>query len=162
MNLRRWRCWACSRCRSAFALAASWVYSFRSPGGRTRRRHSHDHRFTRMPVGKVQFTGSSWRGPFLCCNATVLNPYHPPDTQSTPMTVVAAARPKTNLPSLLIPAFVGAFGSSIVLAPWARGPGDPTGQGIAFALGGVLSLFAAVVIRGFTRRRAKPHPNNSR
>ena len=80
-----------------------------------------------------------------------LNPWDPPSTESV-MTVKGGSKRKTNLRSLLIPTFIGAFVGSFLLAPMTRGPGDPAGHGIAFGLGGIISLFVAIAVRALIRQ----------
>lgn len=82
-----------------------------------------------------------------------MNPYDPPASESTPRNVADKPKLKTNLRSLLIPTFVGAVIGSILLAPVTRGPGDPTGHGIAFGLGGLVSLLVAIAFRAFVRSK---------
>jgi len=82
-----------------------------------------------------------------------VNPYDPPQSDSKPLPQFAPPNSrKSNLWSLLVPAFVGGLIGSALLAPLTRGPGDPTGHGIAFGLGGLISLFAAIVFRSAWRR----------
>ena len=80
-----------------------------------------------------------------------MNPYDPPHSNSPKQDVGVKPKVRTNLRALLIPTFVGALVGSIVLAPITRGPGDPTGHGIAFGLGGLLSLIGAIVFRSVRR-----------
>lgn len=81
----------------------------------------------------------------------MMNPYEPPDKESV-VTVEGSPKRKTNLRSLLIPTLVGAVAGSWVLAPLTLGPGDPTGHGIAFGLGGIVSLIASMTIRAIKRQ----------
>lgn len=76
-----------------------------------------------------------------------MNPYDPPEFETDQPDVGVMPNAKTKLRSLLVPAFVGALVGSIVLAPITRGIGDPTGHGIAFGLGGLISLIGAIVFR---------------
>jgi hypothetical protein len=45
----------------------------------------------------------------------------------------------------------GAICGTIVLAPFVRGPGDPTGHGIGAGLGGLVSMFFALAMRTMSR-----------
>ncbi len=81
-----------------------------------------------------------------------MNPYEPPETETTLGDADGEPKFKTNLRSLLIPTVVGAVVGSIALAPMTRGPGDPTGHGIAFGIGGIFSLVAALFFRAFKRQ----------
>lgn len=80
-----------------------------------------------------------------------VNPYNPPETDLV-TTASGVPKRKSNLRSLLIPSFLGAVVGSFMLAPITRGPGDPTGHGIAFGLGGIISLFAAITVRALKRQ----------
>jgi len=53
------------------------------------------------------------------------------------------------LRTLLIPsfAFVGAFIGSWILAPYYRGPGDPSGQSVGAAFGLAYGMAAGVLLR---------------
>ena len=65
--------------------------------------------------------------------------------------------PVTRRPSLLAwvwPVPVGLVLGTIILAPFARGPGDPSGHVLGAGLGGVLGLVVALVVR--IVRRAEP------
>lgn len=87
-----------------------------------------------------------------------MNPYDPPQSKSMPARDTVATKPaKSNIRSLVIPALVGGVMGAILLAPITRGPGDPTGHGIAFGLGGLLSLLAAIVFRAVWRRTHEEH-----
>lgn len=79
-----------------------------------------------------------------------VNPYDPPDFESTPLNVGDKPKSKTNLRSLVIPTIVGAAIGSIVW-PITRDPGDPPGHAIAFGLAGLASLFSAIVFRAVLR-----------
>jgi len=59
-------------------------------------------------------------------------------------------------PSLLTwlwPVRVGLVFGAIVLAPFARSPGDPSGHGIAAGVGGIFGLIVALVVRAVLPRR---------
>ncbi len=90
-----------------------------------------------------------------------MNPYDPPHRNSTQQGRWLKAERETNLRSLLIPMFVGALVGSIVLAPITRGPGDPTGHGIAFGLGGLVSLIGAIVFRSVRRSNTPVSENKN-
>lgn len=90
-----------------------------------------------------------------------MNPYDPPHSNSTQQDVGVKPNVRTNLRSLLIPTFVGALVGSIALAPIIRGPGDPTGHGIAFGLGGLVSLIGAIVFRSVRRSNTQVSENKN-
>lgn len=81
-----------------------------------------------------------------------MNPYDPPQSE-TPLANAAPTKSrKSNLRALIVPAFIGGVIGSVLLAPLTRGPGDPSGHGIAFGLGGLFSLFAAIVFQVARRK----------
>ena len=82
-----------------------------------------------------------------------MNPYDPPNTDSRPDAEgEVKPPPKTNLVSLLIPTFIGAVAGAVVLAPFTRSFGAPTGRGVGFGLGGMISMIGALIVRGLWRR----------
>ena len=90
-----------------------------------------------------------------------MNPYDPPEIETAQPDLGVKPNAKADLRSLLVPAFVGALVGSIVLAPITRGPGDPTGHGIAFGLGGLISLIGAIVFRAVRRSSRSVSENHN-
>lgn len=80
-----------------------------------------------------------------------MNPYDPPIAEASAVDDSQKPKFKTNLLSLLLPAFIGAVIGSFVLAPIARSPADPTGHVFPAVLGGLISLFAAIIFRAIKR-----------
>lgn len=73
------------------------------------------------------------------------NPYASPETKSG---LVAEETPPRRFRArdYIVPTLIGSVLGAILLAPFCRGPGDPDGHSIGAGVGGLVGLFAGIVI----------------
>lgn len=77
-----------------------------------------------------------------------LNPYEAPRVEPpVPFWPTGHQRRKANLSVILVPCMVGGMLGTVFLSPFTRGPGDPHGQSIGTALGGLGGLVIGVILR---------------
>ena len=83
------------------------------------------------------------------------NPYEPPREHGAApeASKPPPVDPPSNLPTIIATALFGGILGIIFLSPFLRGPGDPTGRTLGFALGALAGLTISILSLVVARRR---------